>query len=121
MANEVIGKIHAILQSQSGAGKNGQWIKQDFVIETIEQYPKKVCFEAWNDKTSILKSLKPGTQVNVAFNPESREFNGKWYTSLRVWKIDVTGGSQESGSAPAYDMPPMPDAPPPMPDGDLPF
>lgn len=119
MANEVIGKIHAILQSQSGAGKNGQWIRQDFVIETIEQYPKKVCFEAWNDKASILKSLSPGTQVTVAFNPESREFNGKWYTSLRVWKLDVTGGG--GSASPSMDMPPLPEMPPPMPDGDLPF
>jgi hypothetical protein len=77
-----------------------------------------VCFEAWNDKTSILKSVNPGTQVSVAFNPESREFNGKWYTSLRVWKIDIQGASHQASG---FDMPPMPDMPPPMPDGDLPF
>lgn len=117
MANEIIGKIHSVLASQTGAGKNGQWTKQDFVIETIEQYPKKVCFSAWNDKASVVSTLKPGVQVSVAFNPESREFNGKWYTDLRVWKIDVQGGSP----APSMDMPPMPEMPPPMPDGDLPF
>ena len=118
MANEIIGKLQLLLPSQTGTGKNGQWVKQDFVIETIEQYPKKVCFSAWNDKASVVSNLKVGVQVSVAFNPESREFNGKWYTDLRVWKIDVQGTSQTS---PAMDMPPMPDMPPPMPDGDLPF
>jgi hypothetical protein len=88
MALEISGKLLQILPEQSGTGKNGAWIKQDFIIETQEQYPRKVCFSAWGDKASALKSLKPGTVLNVAFNAESREFNGKWYTDLRAWKID---------------------------------
>jgi len=124
MALEIIGRIHSILQPQSGSGKNGQWVKQEFVIETQEQFPKKVCLEAWNDKVGILKTLQQGTQVTVSFNPESREFNGKWYTNLRVWKLDISGASP-SASAPSsggqYEPVPFPTEVPPMPDGDLPF
>jgi hypothetical protein len=89
MALEISGKILLILPEQTGTGKNGQWIRQDFVIETQEQYPRKVCISAWGDKAGIVKTLKPGTLVNVSFNAESREFNNKWYTDLRAWKIEA--------------------------------
>jgi hypothetical protein len=94
MALEISGKIIQILPEQSGTGKNGPWTKQDFVIETQEQYPRKVCFSAWGDKASQVKALAMGTLVNVSFNAESREFNGKWYTDLRMWKMDVQSAGQ---------------------------
>jgi len=89
MALEVSGKVILILSEQTGTGKNGPWSKQDFVIETEEQYPRKVCFSAWGEKVSMIKELKTGTPVKVSFNVESREFNGKWYTDLRLWKIET--------------------------------
>jgi hypothetical protein len=103
MALELTGKLSQLLPEQSGTGKNGQWTKQDFVIETQEQYPRKVCFSAWGDKAAQAKALKPGTFVNVSFNAESREFNGKWYTDLKAWKIDQqsqSGIPSDSASAP---------------------
>jgi hypothetical protein len=91
MALELSGKVVAILQEQTGTGKNGVWVRQDFVVETSEQYPKKICFSAWGDKAAIVKNLTPGTSVKVAFNAESREYNGRWYTDLRTWKIETQG------------------------------
>lgn len=97
MNYEAQGVIVQLLPEQTGTGKNGQWIKKDFVIETKDQYPKKISFSAWGDKAEQLKTLSVGQSVNVAFNIESREFNGKWYTDLRIWKID----SMAAGSTPA--------------------
>jgi hypothetical protein len=122
MAEEIRGKLFATLAPKSGSGANGQWVIQEFVIETIDQFPKKVCLEAWNDKANMVKSLAPGAEVIVAFNPESREYNGRWYTSLKVWKIDMAGASAQAGSDAGFSsMPPMPSEAPPMADGDLPF
>jgi hypothetical protein len=120
---EISGKLIQILPPQSGNGKNGTWQKQDFVIETSEQYPKKVCFSAWADKADMVKALTPGVNVKVAFNAESREFNGKWYTDLRIWKLEVAGGT--SGNTPDDDyyknlVPPTETNTEPTPD-DLPF
>ena len=123
MANlEITGKLIQIDEPVTGQSSKGEWKKQQFIIETDDQYPKKLCFINWNDKVS-LSSLKPGTKVTVAFNAESREFNGKWYTDLKVWKMDAEarGGS---------DTPPPPptntdNVPPPdyeeLDEGDLPF
>ena len=89
MALELSGKVMQLLSEQTGTGKNGQWVKQDFIIETEEQYPRKVCFSAWGEKVSMVKTLKAGTPVKVSFNIESREFNGRWYTDLRIWKLEI--------------------------------
>ncbi len=124
MAIEIIGRLQVVLPVQNINGKNGTITKQEFVIETMDQYPKKVCLEAWNDKVDILRTIQPGTQVTVSFNPESREYNGRWYTSLRAWKIDLSGGAAPHQSAPSpsnNSVPPFPTEAPPMPDGDLPF
>jgi len=88
MAHEISGKVIQLLPEQSGTGKNGKWLRQDFVIETEEQFPKKVCFAAWGDKVSQVNALQSGTRIKVSFNIESREYNGKWYTDLRIWKIE---------------------------------
>lgn len=102
MALEITGKVSQILPLESGEGKNGTWKKQYFVIEYMDgQYPKKVCIQLWGDKTDILKSLQPGTDVKVAFNVESREYNGRWYTDVKAWRVEVGGSASSSSSAPS--------------------
>lgn len=97
---EIQGKIIQMLPEQSGAGKNGQWRKREYVIETQDQYPKKLCFNLWGDKIDQ-NPVKVGDAVKVYFDLESREFNGKWYTDVKGWKI-------EKASAVGSDGPPPP-------------
>ena len=90
---EIQGKITAINEVQSGEGANGTWSKQEFVIETLDsKYPKKVCISVWGaDKVeNLTKYNKVGDVVNCSIELESREFNGKWYTSIQAWKITKT-------------------------------
>ena len=63
MALEITGKVFTVLPSQNGQGQKGPWVKQNFVIETGDQYPKKVCLLAWNDKAEIVSRLKEGDEV----------------------------------------------------------
>ena len=100
MALEITGRIVKILSAQTGAGKNGNWVKQEFVIETSEQYPKKICCSAWGDKAEALKNYSTGDVVKVSFNLESREYNERWYTDVRAWKIEgATAAASSSGSS----------------------
>lgn len=102
---EIIGKLLQKLPLQSGIGRTGNsWQKQEFVIETIEQYPKKVCANLWGDKLDMLDTVNIGDTVKVSFSIESREFNGKWYTDIKAWKIEpaTEGPAQPSAAAPAY-------------------
>ncbi|MEI7594443.1 MAG: DUF3127 domain-containing protein [Bacteroidota bacterium] len=91
---EIQGTVVHLLPEQTGTGKNGAWIKKDFVIETVEQqFNKKISFSAWGDKAEQVKTLNVGENVKVFFNIESREFNNKWYTDLRIWKLEKLSGA----------------------------
>lgn len=107
---ELTGKVIRILPLQSGTGKNGIWKKQDFIIETAAQVPRKVCFSLWGDKIDQF-SLAEGEEAEVSFDLESREFNGRWYTEAKAWKIVKKGTGQsippEGEPLPGYyEMPP---------------
>lgn len=94
---ELIGKLERVLDPETGQGKNGPWKKQLFVVETLGNFPKKVAFQVWGDKADGLANFRTGDIVKVYFDPESREFNGKFYTDLRAWRIDAENGASNSG------------------------
>ena len=90
MALDIEGKILKILPEETGQGQNGTWIKRSFVIDTEDKkYPKKVHFTTWNDKVENITQLKEGDSVKVHFNAESKEYNEKWFTELKAWKLDI--------------------------------
>jgi hypothetical protein len=94
---QLTAKLTQILPIQTGTGKNGGWIKQDIIVKTDGQYPKNVCISIWGDKINE-GQLNIGNLLRIDFDIESREFNGKWYTDLKAWKIEVadTGTGIES-------------------------
>jgi hypothetical protein len=98
---DVKGKVVQLLQLQSGMGKKGPWKKQEFIVETEGQYPKKICLSAWGDKVDQY-ALSVGDQVQVSVDLESREYNGRWYTEARAWKLEKIGGGSNN------DFPPPP-------------
>ncbi|MCX6246165.1 MAG: DUF3127 domain-containing protein [Bacteroidetes bacterium] len=118
---ELSGKVITILPLQTGTGKNGTWKKQEFVVETTGQVPRKVCFNLWGEKIDQFK-LSEGIEVRVSFDLESREYNGKWYTDVKAWKVEKVQKT-ESESIPENLDGYQSDVPPdePLPHDDLPF
>ena len=87
---ELIGKLIKKLPEQSGESSRGHWVRMEFVIETSDQFPKQVCFSLWGeDKVSIVRNMQLGTETKVYFSPESREFNERWYTELKCFRLDA--------------------------------
>ncbi|GAB1414831.1 DUF3127 domain-containing protein [Paludibacter sp.] len=124
---EISGKIIAVLPLQSGEGKNGTWRSQDYVLETQDQYPKKVCFNLFGNKIEQYP-LAIDDQVNVSFDIESREWNGRWFTSIRAWKVEkaavngeVFTSSNDASIAPPPPIPPVFDSTPTEEGSGLPF
>ena len=87
---EIKGKIIEILPEKSGQSANGEWRKQEYVLETGSNYPKKICFMAWGNKI-VEFNLKQGETVEVSVDLESREYNGRWYTDVKAWKVSKDG------------------------------
>ncbi len=111
---EIEGRITQVMPTVSGISQKGnQWKKQDFVIETLGQYPRKICMELFGDKVDQYP-VSVGQNVKVGFDIESREYNGRWYTSVSAWKIEPVG---HTGVA----VPPPPVAAAPISGDDLPF
>jgi len=85
---QLTAKLTQLLPIQTGTGKNGVWKKQDIIVETEGQYPKKICISIWGDKISEAQ-LQIGNELKIDFDIESRDFNGRWYTDIKAWKIEV--------------------------------
>jgi hypothetical protein len=123
---EITGTVYQILDKESGKSARGEWFKQQFVIETKDEFPRKVCIMSWNNKVD-LDQLSKGDEVKVSINLESREFNGKWYTDAKAWKLEVLGktGATVEDSGISMGNPPQTsgfeEIPPEDPGDDLPF
>ena len=103
---EIVGKIIQVLPAQEGVSKNtgNPWKIQAYVLETQEQYPRKVCFEIFGEDRIKNNPCNVDDIVTVSFDIESREFNGRWYTSIRAYRVaqgDATGGAAAAAPAPA--------------------
>ena len=83
---EISGKIIELLTVKSGQSANGEWRKQEYILETETEYPKKICFMAWGDKIDQF-NIQNGENLAVSVDLESREYNGRWYTDVKAWKI----------------------------------
>jgi hypothetical protein len=94
---QLIAKLTQLLPLQTGTGKNGEWKKQDIIVETDGQYPKKVCISIWGDKINE-SQLIVGNSLVIDFDIESREFSGRWYTDLKAWKIELASQAITSGN-----------------------
>jgi hypothetical protein len=125
---ELTGKIIAVLPERGGISKAGnEWKIQEFVLETMEQYPRKMMFNVFGADRLAQFNIQLGEVLTVSFDIDSREYNGRWYTDVRAWRIEpaVMAQSGQSyapseGNYPAP-MPSADDMSAPLSDDDLPF
>jgi len=112
MSLTIKGKLIKILNVESGVARAGNsWKKQEFVIETSDQFPKKICFTLFNDKVALLKDFSEGEDLEVSFDIDSREYNNKWYHNINAWKIERLGQRPVEETSPSLtdnDIPPEP-------------
>ncbi|MBQ7362042.1 MAG: DUF3127 domain-containing protein [Bacteroidaceae bacterium] len=104
---EITGKIIAVLPERGGVSKTGnEWKMQEYVLETHEQYPRKICFNVFGaDKISQF-NIQAGEEMTVSFDINAREYNGRWYNDIRAWRVE-----RGTAPAPAPEYSPAIDAP----------
>ena len=123
-ALEIEGRIKQKLSRQSGQSARGAWEKQEFILEYQDgNYPADVMVTAFgSDKVADLDRYQVGDAVKVSFNLRAREYNGRWYNDVRLWKIAPAG--QNAAQQPPVQRAPAPtldDMPADIPENDLPF
>lgn len=108
MANlEIEGRLLRKLPVQNGRSARGDWSKQEFIVEFQDgNFPSNVVFNVWGaDKVRDLERYNEGDLIKVSFAPSSREFNGRWYTDLRAWRIAPAGQDTAPQQAPRTAVP----------------
>ena len=101
------GHISQILPLESGVGKTGkEWKRQNFVLNTDEQYPKKMVFEVFGADRLARFNIQIGQEVLVAFDIDAREWNGRWFNSIRAYDVRQYDPSQMP-TAPAAPVQPV--------------
>ena len=112
MALEIEGTLAQKLPVQSGNSARGPWAKQEFILEYPDgNFTAKACFTAWGqDKVQDLGKYQVGDKVKVSFNLKSREYNGRWYNDLQIWKIAPAGAQPAAPAQPAPQAKPAPQA-----------
>lgn len=99
------GQIIAILPETKGVSAKGEWISQDFVLKTEENYPKNICFSVFGASKIKEANIRIGDVVSIGVNIESREFNGRWYTSIKAWSVKRKFEAQAAKQAPPAPTP----------------
>ena len=87
---EIIGKAIAALPVKSGVSQRTgeQWQSREYVIETQEQYPKRMCFGVFGTDKLKECNIRNNDWIKVHVDITAREYNGKWYNSVRAWKVE---------------------------------
>ena len=117
---EFEGIVWKKLPATSGVSARGEWQRQDVIFEMPQEFNLKVCVTFFNKPTDA-ESLREGQAYIVSVNVESREFNGRWYTDVRAWRVqpkqaesavaDAMPDMPPFGDEPAYSAPAAPSAP----------
>ena len=112
---EISGKIIVAMEPRSGksARTGNNWIVQSYVVETHEQYPKRCVFEIFGEDRIKEANVKVGDEVTVSFDIDAREYQGRWYNSVRAWRVQHITADAMAGQ-PLVD-PVAPVAPAPAP------
>jgi hypothetical protein len=112
MALDLVGKVVQVSPVQSGVSAKGEWKRQEIILETEEQYPRKISISLWGDRINDIAGIEIGKDViTLSVDIESREFNERWYTDVRAWRI------QRNAVIP----PPSPPSAPQPSEGDISF
>lgn len=101
---EFEGVVYKIMPPTKGTSARGDWQRQEVIFEMPSEFSRKVCVTFFNKESEVAR-LKEGAAYTVSVNIESREYNGRWYTDVRAWRVQP---KQAEAPAPA----PMPDMPP---------
>ena len=96
---EIQGKVIAVLPERSGVSARGEWKSQTYVIETQEQYPKKMAFDVFGADRLAQFNIQSGEVINVSFDIDADEYQGRWFNSIRAWNVTKVSQQAMASSA----------------------
>ncbi len=111
------GKIISALPARSGVSARGEWKAQDFVVETHDNFPKKMVFSVFGDDRLQRFNIQVGDEVMVSFDIDAHEYNGRWFNSIRAFDVRRVDPASVGATGAAQVQPVSPVAAAPAADG----
>ena len=107
---DITGRIIAVLPERSGVSQRSgsEWKVATYVLETQEQYPKKVCFEVFGTDRIQQFNIQAGEMMTVSFDIDAHEYNGRWFNQIRAFRVDRNIQAPVPGVAPMPEGAPLP-------------
>ncbi len=102
---ELQGKIIAALDQRTGTNARGDWTVQEFVLETHDSYPRKMLFSVFGADRLQRFNVQVGQEVNVSFDIDAHEYNGRWYNSIRAFDVRQVDPASVANAAPYQPQP----------------
>lgn len=105
---EFIGRVSRVLPLRSGTSQRGEWKTLPFIFEYFEnqtdRYADSVLLETFDER--VIDNLKEGMEVRCGFGHRTREYQGKVYNEVRLYKIEIIKKAQQAdGGVSAAAMP----------------
>ena len=110
---ELQGRVIAVMEPREGTSARGPWKSQQYVIETHDQYPKKMVFDIFGVERIDQFAIKAGEEILVSFDVDAHEYNGRWFNNIRAWNIQrVDAAAAQAGNMPPAAAPIAPQSQP---------
>ena len=101
------GKVLSLIPEQRFMGKSGELVRNGFVLETMEEYPKRVAFSVLGEERWRNMGVSVGLDCIVSFDLSSREWNGRYFTEASAWRLSPVERTS-AGNEPSYAPTPAP-------------
>ena len=109
---ELQGRVIAVMEPREGTSARGPWKSQQYVIETHDQYPKKMVFDIFGAERIDQFAIKAGEEILVSFDVDAHEYNGRWFNNIRAWNIQRVDAAAQAGNMPPAAAPIAPQSQP---------
>lgn len=107
---DIQGKIIAVLPERSGVSARGEWKAGTYVLETHDQYPRKLAFDVFGAERINQFAIKVGEEMVVSFDIDAHEYQGRWYNSIRAWNVQRIDPAAAQAAAQGVQPFPAPEA-----------
>ena len=98
---ELQGKVIAVMDPRSGESARGKWMSQDYVIETHDNFPRKMVFNIFGEDRIKQFNIQAGEEIAVSFDIDAHEYNGRWFNNIRAWNIQRVDAAAAQAASPA--------------------
>ena len=89
------------MDTRSRESARGKWMSQGYVIETHDNFPRKMVFNIFGEDRIKQFNIQAGEEIVVSFDIDAHEYNGRWFNNIRAWNIQRVDAAAAQAASPA--------------------